>query len=101
MEFQLMTSDRPSVTPEQRRELLKVFSQWQPPQGVTMKSLYISADERHSFGIFEADSAAAIAEVAYTFGDYLEFQVIPIIPAQEAAALLGKTQAWVDQAKMA
>ena len=101
MEFQLIGSIRPSVTPEQRRELLKVFGQWQPPQGVIMKSLYIAADERHSFGLFEADSAAAIAEIPYTFGDYLEFQVFPIMPAEEAAALIVKTQAWVDQAKRA
>ena len=101
MEFQLIASIRPTVTPEQRRDLLKVFSQWQPPQGVNMKSLYIAVDERHSFGLFEADSAAAIAEIPYTFGDYLEFQVFPVIPAEEGAALIGKAQAWVDQAKRA
>ena len=101
MEFQLNGSVRPSATPEQRRELLKVFSQWQPPQGVNMKSLYIAADGLHSFGLFEADSAAAMAEVPYTFSDYIEFEVFPVMPAQEAAALIGKTQAWVDQAKRA
>lgn len=101
MEFMLTGTVRPSVTPEQRRELLKVFGQWQPPQGVTMKFLYIAADERHSFGLFEADSAGAIAEIPYTFGDYLEFQVYPVVPAEEGAALIVKAQAWVDQAKRA
>ena len=62
-----------------------------------MKSLYIAADGRQSFGLFEADSEAAIAEVPYTFGDYMEFQVFPVVPAEEAAALIGKAQDWVDQ----
>ena len=101
MEFMLMASIRPSVTPEQRRELLRVFSKWQPPQGVTMTSLYVAADERHSFGLFESDNAAAIGEIPATFGDYLEFQVYPVVPAEEGAAFMGKAQAWVDQAKRA
>ena len=45
--------------------------------GVNMKSLYIAADDRHSFGLFETDSAAAIAEIAYAFGGYMETQVFP------------------------
>ena len=50
----------------------------------------------HHPGLFEANSAAAIAEIPYTFGDYIEFQIFPVIPAQERAALIVKTQAWVD-----
>ena len=100
MEFMLMATIRPSITPEQRRELMTVFGKWQPPQGVTMKSLYVAADERHSFGLYEADSAAGIGEIPITFGDYIEFQVYPVMPADEGAALFGKAQAWVDQAKV-
>ena len=99
MEFILTGSVKSTTTPEQRRELLRVFNQWQPPEGVTMKMLYIATDERRSFGLFESDSAAAIAQIPYTFGDYLEFEVHPVIPAQEAAPLIVQMQAWVDQVK--
>ncbi len=99
MEFILVASVKSTTTPEQRRELLKVFSQWKPPEGVDMKMLYIATDERHSFGLYESESAAAIAQIPYTFGDYLEFEVFSVLPAQEGAELLGKAQAWVDQAK--
>ena len=101
MEFMLMATIRPSVTPEQRRELIRVFSKWQPPQGVTMKSLYVAADERHSFGLYEADTAAAIGEIPITLGDYLEFDVYPVMPVEEGVALFSKAHAWVDQAKSA
>ena len=99
MEFILMATDKATNTPEQRRGLLKVFSQWQPPEGVDMKMLYIATDERHTFGLFEAASAAAILQVTSTFGDYLEFEVFPVVPAQEGATIIGQTQAWVDEVK--
>ena len=99
MEFILTTSFKPSITPEQQRELLTVFSQWQPPDGVDMKMLYISVDQRHSFGLFEAESAAPIMEVTSTFSDYLDFQVFPVLAAPEGAELMGKSQAWVDGVK--
>ena len=96
MEFMLTTTLRPSVTPEHNRELLKVFSQWQPPEGATMKMLYIAADGQRSFGLFETDSAAALAQITNTFADYLEFEVHPVLPAQEGASILGQRHAWVD-----
>ena len=101
MEFMLMATIRPSVTPEQRRELIRVFSKWHPPEGVTLNSLYMATDERHSFGLYEADSAAAIGEIPITLGDYLEFDVYPVMPVEEGAALFSKAQGWVDQAKSA
>ena len=73
-EFMLTATVGPSVTAEERRDLIRIFSKWQPPQGVTMKFLYLATDERHSFGLFDVDSAAAIAEIPYTFGDWIEFQ---------------------------
>ena len=99
MEFILIATIKPTTTPEQRRELLKVFSQWKPPEGVDMKTLYIATDERHSFSLCESESAAAIAQIPYTFGDYMEFEVFPVLPIQEGAELLGKAQTWVDQVK--
>jgi hypothetical protein len=99
MEFIGMTSFRSNVTPEGRREALRVFSQWQPPEGLNMKLLYFSADGLRSFGLAETDNAALLTDVAARFSDYIDFEWIPVLPAQEAAAIAGQANAWVDQAK--
>ena len=58
MEFIGIAKARDSLTPAERREVLRVFSQWQPPQGLELKSLYISMNNDRVFALWEADNAA-------------------------------------------
>ena len=99
MEFMIAGIAKPSSTPAQLREILRVFGQWQPPAGTTMKSINIAADGRHSFAVFEADSAALLLEATSAFTDYLDFEIFPLISAEEAVPIMARLQAWVDQAK--
>jgi hypothetical protein len=99
MEFIAITKDRPNLTPERGRELLRIFSQWQPPEGLNLKSLYFEAGGSRSFALVETDRAALMMEVAATFADYLEFEFVPVIPAGEGASIIGQAQAWVDRMK--
>ena len=97
--FMVAGTARPVATPAQLREILRVFGQWQPPAGTTMKSLNIAADGRHSFAMFEADSAALLSEATAAFTDYLDFEIFPLVTAEEAVPIMGRMQAWVDQMK--
>ena len=99
MEFIGIAIVRDSVTPGGRRELIRVFSQWQPPQGLELKSLHISTNNDRSFSLWEADNAALMIQVSAQFGDYLDIEWVPVLPAQEAAAIIGQAQGWVDQVK--
>ena len=99
MEFIGMTSFRGNVTPERRREAMRVFSQWRPSEGLNLKSLYFTADGSRSFGLVETDNAALLTDVAARFSDYIDFEWIPVLPAQESAVIVSQAQAWVDQVK--
>jgi hypothetical protein len=99
MEFIGMTRYRGNASPERQREVLRVFSQWQPPEGFNLKWLYFSADRTRSFGLVEVDDAGLLLQVAATFGDYVDFEWVPILPAQEGAAITAQANTWVDQVK--
>ena len=99
MEFMVVSKDRANLTPERARELMRLFSQWQPPEGLNLKSLYFEAGGTRAFGLVETDRAALMMEVQATFADYLDFEFVPVIPAQEGAPIIGQAQAWVDRMK--
>jgi len=99
MEFMIVSTLKPSVSPAEMREVLRVFSQWQPPTGGNLKFLYFATDSKTAFGLFETESAASLTEITSAFNDYLDFQVFPVMEAQVGAEILGRMKAWVDQVK--
>ena len=99
MEFIIIGTDRANRTAAQSRELFHVFAHWQPPEGVNLKGILLSVDGRTGFVHAEADSAAAILELTAAYTDYLDFQIHPVLPAEEAAPIHDKMMAWVDQTK--
>jgi len=99
MEFMIVSTLKPSVSPAGMRELLRVFSQWQPPAGSTMKALYFATDSRTAFGLFETESAAPLSEITSAFADYLDFQFFPVVEPQVGAEILVRMQNWVDNVK--
>ena len=99
MEFIAITKVRDSLSPAGRREVLHVFSQWQPPEGLQLKSLHFSTNNDRTFSLWETDNAALMTQVTFEFADYLEIEWVPVLPAEEAAPIAGQAQAWVDQVK--
>jgi len=99
MEFIVIAKQRSNLNPERQRELVRVFNQWQPPEGFNMKSLYFGVDNSRAFGVVEADDSAALLRVSATFVDYIDFEFVPVIAPEEGAAIAAEMNAWVDQVK--
>jgi hypothetical protein len=99
MEFIGITRIRGNASPERQPEVLHIFNHWQPPEGFNLKFLYFSVDRTRSFGLVETDNAALLLKVAATFADYIDFEFVPVLPAQEGAAITAEANAWVDQVK--
>lgn len=97
MQFLGITHIRSSITPEQQRQLSLVFNNWTPPKGAELKFLYVSSDTLRSFGLVETDDPAHLQEIAAVFSDFLEFEWVPVSPADQAAPLRQQAQQWVDQ----
>lgn len=99
MEFMVVSKERTNLTPERARELMRLFGQWQPPEGLNLKSLYFEAGGTRAFALVETDQAALMMEVQATYADYLDFEFVPVIPAEQGAPIIGQAQAWVDRMK--
>ena len=77
---------------------MKLFGQWQPPEGLVLKSLHFATDGR-GFALVETDSVATMMDVVSRFDDYVEFEFVPIMPGDQAASVLAQGHAWADQHK--
>ena len=75
---------------------LEVFSKWQPPEGTEFKAFYGFADGTGGFAIIESDSAAALARASFPFTPWLRFTVRPILPVEEATAIVVEAIAFRD-----
>jgi hypothetical protein len=69
------------------RRSLKLFESWQPPEDTEFKGFYGTADGRGGVAIIEADSAHAISRTTEPWVPWLRFEVTPILPIEEAAAI--------------
>ena len=85
---------RPNVSEESERRLLQVFTDWKPPQGVTIKAIYGRADGSGGITIAESDSAAAVLEANAAFTPWLELETFPALEIAESAAIFGRIQEW-------
>jgi len=84
---------------EETRRNLAVFSKWQPPSGAEFKGFYGFADGSGGVAIVEADDAATIARTNAPWTPWLRFEVTPILPIEEAAAIAGEGVAFRDSIK--
>ena len=69
------------------RRSLKVFSQWQPPEGAEFKGFYGFADGGGGVAIVEAESVEAIARTCAPWGPWLRFTSTPILPIEQSSAI--------------
>jgi Domain of unknown function (DUF3303) len=77
------------------RVSLPRFLKWAPPEGYEVKGHYTAADGR-GFLLVEAESALALVEASSAFSDELDFDIVPVVPIEEAVPVLLKVHAWID-----
>jgi hypothetical protein len=68
------------------RRIAKDFLAWSPPAGLTLESLWVSADNRTAFNLIETDDPALIAEVVAYFTPVGTYEVIPVVTPDETIA---------------
>jgi Domain of unknown function (DUF3303) len=78
------------------RRSLAAFQQWQPPAGADFKGFYGFTDGTGGVALIEADSAATLWRTTAPWVPWLRFDVTPIVPIEESAAIAGEAVAWRD-----
>ena len=79
------------------RRSLDVFSKWQPPAGADFsRGFYGFADGSGGVAIVEADSAETLARTTAPWTPWLRFEITPILPVEESAAIAGEGIAFRD-----
>jgi hypothetical protein len=74
---------------------LAVFQGWQPPAGADFsRAFYGFADGTGGFAIVEVDSAEALSRTTATWTPWLRFEVTPIVPIEQSAAIGGEAVAF-------
>ncbi len=81
---------------EGERRSLQLFQNWQPPAGAEFKGFYGFADGTGGVAIIEVDSAATLQRTIQPWVPWLRFEVTPIMPIEETAAISGEAIAWWD-----
>lgn len=92
MLFQL-TWDFTDTSEEAEAKTLQLFSKWQPGPA-TFHGFYGYADGGGGVAIIEAADAATLAKTVAPWTSWLSFEVRPILPIQESAAIGGEAIAW-------
>lgn len=77
---------------EGQQESLARFSKWQPGPA-QFHGFYGFADGNGGFAIVEAADAATLARTVAPWTDALLFEIRPVLPIQESAAIAGEALA--------
>jgi hypothetical protein len=83
-----------SPSEEGGQRSLTLFQSWQPPADAEFKGFYGRADGQGGVAIVEADSAQALARTTAPWVPWLRFEITPILPIEEGAAIGGEAAAW-------
>ena len=75
-------------TEDSEREGFERFAKWSPAAGAELKALYVRADGRGFFAHLESSSAAAVLESLLPFTKNLDFEVLPVIDADEGVPIV-------------
>lgn len=88
MLFHLTLKPKASYTSDDQKAVLQLWAQWTPPEGFEIKSFHIGADAR-GFALIEATDAKAIFETTALWADvYVNYDIVPVLPADEAVAIM-------------
>ena len=89
----LVTWEFIDTSEEGQARTLQLFSKWQPGPG-EFKGFYGFADGTGGVALIEADTAATLARTVAPWTPYLSFELRPILPVEESAAIGGEGLAW-------
>jgi uncharacterized protein DUF3303 len=81
-------------TEESQKRSLELFTSWQPP--FEFKSQYAFADGSGGTAIIEAESVAQLLEGASPWWPFFDFEILPVLPIEEAVPVSQKVYAWRD-----
>jgi hypothetical protein len=76
------------------RRSLAVFQSWKPPEGAEFQAFYGFADGGGGFAIVEVEDAATLDRTTAPFVPWLRFEMTPIVPIEESAAIAGEAIAF-------
>jgi hypothetical protein len=97
MLFAAIYSTRGSVTEELQKRGLQLFTNWTPP--FELKAHYTRCDGKGGVAIIESDSAEAIVEGVSVWVPFFDFDVTPVMPAEEATPITQRAYAWRDSVR--
>ena len=89
----LVTWEFTDNSEEGQARTLNLFSKWQPGPA-EFKGFYGFADGSGGVAIVDAASAADLARTTAPWTPWLAFEVRPILPVEESAAIGGEAIAW-------
>jgi len=90
MLFHVTYKEKAGITHEEQKESLKLWANFQPPEGYEIKSFYYGVNGK-GFIVIEAASAEAIHEVnAIWSGVYIDYDVVPVIEVDKAVEIANK-----------
>jgi hypothetical protein len=89
----LLTWDFTDTSEEAEARTLQLFSKWQPGPA-TFHGFYGFADGTGGVAVIEAADAATLAKTIAPWTAWLSFDVRPVLPIEEAAAISGEALAW-------
>ncbi len=79
-----------------QKQLLDLYSKWQPPAGMTIHQFVTRCDGGGAFTVIDTDDAADLIGVTSKFGYFADYQIYPVVEvadgvqaAQEGLSFLG------------
>ena len=88
MLFHTTFKPKAGYTSDDQKRVLQLWAKWTPPEGLEIKSFYADMNGR-GFLITEANDAKAIYEgIAVWLSVYLDYDIVPVIPVDEAVLML-------------
>ena len=72
------------------QRMLAVFAAWQPPDGMEIQGFYNYSDGSGGVMISEVPDAATGLRAVSAFTPWIDFEIIPIVPVEEGAAIAGE-----------
>src|SRR5688500_3109112 len=81
---------------ESGKRALALFSKWEPPKGMEVKSFYACADGKGGTVMVETDDVKTLVDGPAKFGAVNDFDIVPMIDIGEAVPILTEALAWGD-----
>ena len=86
-------------TEAKQKRGLQLFTNWKPPEGFVFKAHYFRADGNGGIAIVEAASAANLLEGITPWSAYFQFEVTPVVNAEEGVPIQMRVNAWRDSVR--